>query len=114
MPPGLQQAQGAQVDLLVAGVAASRLRRDLGEGRRVEHHQRKLAARGGVAGQQIEDVGFLEIDVGDAVGLRRWRAPWPARARELSTASTLSHLPARCRAKPPVEVKQSSALPPRA
>ena len=42
---------------------------------------------------------------------RRFRSAIASASAELSTASTDSHLDARCSANPPLEVKQSSALP---
>ncbi len=66
---GREQAQGAQVDLLVAGDGGVEIAAALGEGRRIEHDQRKLPAGGRVAGEQVEDVGLVEVDVGDPVGL---------------------------------------------
>ena len=38
-----------------------------GESGRIEHHHGKLAARGSVAREQIEDIGLTEIEIADAV-----------------------------------------------
>src|ERR1019366_7800881 len=59
---------GAVVDLLVPGGGRFQIAPALREGRRVQHDHAEVAARAGIVGKQLEDVGFLEIDVGDAVG----------------------------------------------
>jgi len=69
-----------------------------------------MAASAGKLVSNWKMSGFLEIDIGDAVAAALARAVTSA-GPELSAASTPPHLPATCRAKPPVEVKQSSAIP---
>src|SRR5579872_4579181 len=66
---GAEQAQASEVDFFVAGGGGVHRFTRLGEGRRIEDNQVEMAALGGVAGKQVEDVGFVEIDVGDAVGV---------------------------------------------
>ena len=65
---GREQTQGAQVDLLVTGGRRLEVAPRFREGRRIEHHDRELAAGGSVAGQQLERVRVAELDVGDGVG----------------------------------------------
>ena len=66
VPPGLQQLQRAQVDLLVAGARVRDRRLVLGERRRIEHDRVEPLAEPLEAAQLVEHVADAGVD-GDAV-----------------------------------------------
>ena len=66
-PPGLQQLQRPQVDLLVAGQRLRHRGLVLGERRRVEHDGVEALAAALELAQLVEHVHGARLDVGDAV-----------------------------------------------
>ncbi len=64
----LEKAEGAEVDFLIGADGRFEAAFILREGRGVKHDYGELAAGAGVAGEEIEDIGLLPLDIGDAIG----------------------------------------------
>ena len=69
-----EQPQRAKIDVLIAARAPSSCLRDFAKAGGSSTTISKSAARGSVARQQIEGIGFAEIDIGNPIrlGVARW------------------------------------------
>src|SRR5579862_1909130 len=68
-PAGLQELQGAKIDLLVAALSRGDAITILGEGRWVEDHHLEFAAHMVIFLQYVKGIAFAKSDVGDDIQL---------------------------------------------